>query len=91
LADPNFAQRVEKARADALSAAMGALNCASVLAAKTLRKLLTSESDQVKLAAAKAILETGPRVREIVELETRIRLLEESKDGRPATAGKIGA
>lgn len=76
LKDPKFAQALNNARAQFLSRAMGRLANDSVAAAHTLRRLLHAESEAVRLGAARAILELGTRLREVVELEQRIAALE---------------
>ena len=49
----------------------------SAKAADTLEKLLGSDVDMVRLAAARAILDLGSRLRAEVELEQRLFDLEE--------------
>ena len=45
-------------------------------AAKALRELLACESPAVRLGAARSILELGVKIREAVELEERVGVLE---------------
>jgi hypothetical protein len=45
-------------------------------AAATVRGLLTAESESVRLAAARTILEFGPKLREAVEVEDRLAAVE---------------
>jgi hypothetical protein len=47
-------------------------------AARTLRKLLKDGSSSIQLAAAKALLDLGARMRETLELERRVSDLEQS-------------
>ena len=56
--------------------AVGILTAAGTEAARTLRRLLKADSEQVRLAAAKGILELGPKLRESTELTERIEVLE---------------
>jgi HEAT repeat protein len=46
-------------------------------AADMLRQLLAAKSENVRLGAARSLLELGVKLREAVELEERVRLLEE--------------
>ena len=59
-------------------AALGRLAHNMATAADTLARLLSAEADQVKLAAARTILQLGVELRAAVELEERLRVLEES-------------
>ncbi|HVS39970.1 MAG TPA: helix-turn-helix domain-containing protein [Gemmataceae bacterium] len=86
--DAAFCREVEQARADMFSRALGCIaeGCAS--SALVLRQLaLKAKSESVKLSAARALLELGPKLRESVELEQRLAALEErTADDR--TAGR---
>jgi hypothetical protein len=57
--------------------AIGVLSAAAVDAANTLKALLSAESDTARLGAARVILEAGPRLREIGEMESRLAELEQ--------------
>src|SRR5579862_3756573 len=76
MADAAFRQRVQETRAALVERALGKLARGSARAVETLRKLLKSDSDTVKLGAARTILELGSKLRESVELEKRIIDLE---------------
>ena len=76
LRNPEFCQQVNKARAAFTERATAQLSAASTAAVRTLRQLLKSESDAVRLAAARSILELGTKMREANELEQRIIALE---------------
>jgi hypothetical protein len=76
LDDPAFKERVAEMQAQFLSEAVGRLSNATTEAAKTLRNLLDSQSDSVRLSAARAILEFATKLRESVELERRMAVLE---------------
>jgi hypothetical protein len=75
--DPEFMQRVRRARADMVGRAAGGLANAAVDAVETLRGLLNSEAEAVRLAASKNILDLACRFRASEELERRIVDLEE--------------
>jgi hypothetical protein len=76
---PAFLRPVGELRAEMTSRALGRLTDAMAGAADTLRNLLKSKSDTVKLGAARAMLEMGLKVREATELEERIAALENEK------------
>lgn len=76
LKDPAFRRKVSEIRTAFLSEAVGLLSEAANEAASTLKALLTARSESVRLSAARAILELGPKLREQNELEERITALE---------------
>lgn len=76
--DEAFRQQVRDVRSRILSRSVGRLSDATVAAVTTLRLLLTAEGDQVKLGAARAILDQVVRLREHTDLEERIAALESS-------------
>ena len=78
--EPAFRQEVTNVRTMMISQAVGLLADAATDAVWTLRELLNSESDTVRLGAARAILEAGPRLRESDELASRIAALEAARD-----------
>lgn len=67
-----FRQRVAEARTNMLDRAIGQLADAATEAVATLRQLLAAEESNVRLAAARAILETGRKLRESHELAQRL-------------------
>jgi hypothetical protein len=69
--------------------ATGRLARASAGAASTLRKLLASKDERVKLAAARWILRLGLLLRENSELSERIERLEETLSGRKENANRL--
>ncbi len=77
LQDPEFKRRVGLARADMVERALSHLAAGAAEAVIVLRNLLTADGDNIKLGAARAILEIGNRLRETVELEQRLTELEE--------------
>lgn len=78
LNDPKFRARVREARAEMVKRAAGMLTAA---AGESVRTLLALQKDSVppatRLGAARAVIELGIKVREMVELEDRIAALEE--------------
>jgi hypothetical protein len=83
LKDSAFRQRITDARNRLFECAVGKLADAATEAVTTLRVLLNEKSPMVRLGAARCILEAGPRLREHLELEGRMRSIEEriSADG----------
>jgi hypothetical protein len=63
--------------------AAGQLADGMAQAVATLRKLLTAESESIRLAAARSILEIGPRLRETAELEERLAAVESRMAAAP--------
>jgi hypothetical protein len=86
LADPDFRQRVEAARATFWERTLGILSKGAAESATVLRKLLRSDDGRIKLQAAKILIEQGCRVRDQVDIAQRIaaleKLAEERKDRR---------
>jgi hypothetical protein len=76
LADPGFRCRVTELRAGMVERALGRTADGMASAARTLRRLLRSDSDSVRLGAARALLELGVKLRETVDLEQRLAALE---------------
>jgi hypothetical protein len=84
LADPDFRRRLQELRADMVLRTSGALTAASTESVRTLLELQKpTHSGTVRLGAARAILEIGMRLREVVELEARLAALE-AAISRPA-------
>src|SRR5262245_41281334 len=80
---PGFARRVGELRAEMTARALGRLADGMTDAADTLGFLCRKgRSEQVRLGAARALLELGVRLREAVELEQRVAALEAVKQGR---------
>jgi hypothetical protein len=82
LEDSAFRRRVTEVRADMVQRALGKLADNAAAAADTLRKLLKADGENVKLGAARSILELGNRLRESVELEQRLAALEQRLAGK---------
>ncbi len=72
-----FRQSVSRARADLVATAVGRLANYTSVAADTLRGLLGSGSDSMKLRAATAILDTAMRGVEQSDLAERLNALEQ--------------
>jgi hypothetical protein len=82
-ADPAFCRRVAELRSGMVARAAGQLADGMAQAVATLRGLLRAESESVRLAAARSILEIGPRLRETAELEERLAAIESRIDAAP--------
>lgn len=74
--DPAFRQLVRNHRATMTERALGRLADGMTEASATLRALLDSGSDSIRLNAARAILEIGNRFHETHAIEQRIDELE---------------
>jgi hypothetical protein len=87
LREPAIRQAVDAARAEIVSRAVATLSAAAIEAAETLRGLLSSDMDFARLAAARAILELGVKLREQHELSERVAAVEAAlskpKEGQP--------
>lgn len=79
LAGQAFRDRITALRGEMVARASAKLADASSEAAEALAGLLRSEDESVRLRAARAILETGSRLREMVDLEERLKALEQGK------------
>jgi hypothetical protein len=75
-ADPAFRRRVGELRGELVGRALGRMADGMADAADVLRQLLAAQSESVRLGAARALLELGVRLRESVELESRLVELE---------------
>ena len=77
LQDATFKAQVSQVRGEMLARAVGTLADASTAAAEALCALAQGAiSENVRLGAARAVLELGARLREQAELEERIATLE---------------
>lgn len=74
--EPEFERLVVRLRAEMIGAASGALAYATSKAVSVLVDLLDDPLPSVRLGAARCLLENCIRVRDSVELETRIAELE---------------
>lgn len=86
--DPEFRAQLEQARAAVFERAADTAASRVEQALATLESLLTSEFEFARLGAARAIVESACRLREIVDLSERVsrieeRLLERNSHGTP--------
>jgi hypothetical protein len=77
LAEPDFRAQVEEVRGEMARRAAAMLTAAGLASVKTLTGLQASAaSEAVRLAAARAVLEIGCKLRESVEMGQRLAALE---------------
>jgi hypothetical protein len=88
LACAAFARRVHELRAEMIGRALGRMADGMTEAADTLRKLLKAESEAVRLGASRSILELCVKLRESVELENRVVVLERHAAAKGGTNGQ---
>ncbi|QDU39218.1 Helix-turn-helix domain of resolvase [Maioricimonas rarisocia] len=81
LEQAEFRTRVRDLRADMVDQAAGYLSRTAVKAVRTMESLLDSDSDTVRLGAARSILETGMRLRESAEFAQRLADVEARLEG----------
>lgn len=75
--DDRYRRCVTAARSEMIERASGQLAEGTTKAVQTLSRLLEGESEQVRLGAARAILDLAGRYRELVEISERVARLEE--------------
>jgi hypothetical protein len=78
LNSPEFKKALNEANKLVVWHAASRMSGASLKAVDTLEELLQANSESVRLQAARTILELGARLREGIDLELRIKALEES-------------
>ena len=89
LQEPAFAARLGGLRAEMLARAAGMLTAAAVESVRTLADLLKpANAAATRLNAARAILEHGVKLRALVEVEARLKDLEDRVTQLPADAGR---
>jgi transposase-like protein len=76
MSQPRFRARVDRLRGEAVSSAVALLSKDMVSAAQVLKKLMRSQREDVRLRAARAVLELGVRLRDEEELRRRVEELE---------------
>lgn len=77
LADPMFQQKLRDFQTELVKRTSGLLTAASIEAVKTLLTLLDRNvSGGIRLGAARTVLEMGLKLREVVDLETRLQTVE---------------
>ena len=75
---PEFRRQILSLKAEMVQRAAAALTAAAMEAVKTLLELQKpTNTGPVRLGAARSILEMGAKLRELAELEERIKALEE--------------
>jgi hypothetical protein len=88
LEDPEFKGRLDSVRSDMIQRSAGMLTAAAGEAVRTLLSLQKDTTPAaVRLGAARAILEIGIKLRQLVELEQRLAEVEEmvaAQNQRPA-------
>ncbi len=84
LDDGEFRGEVQRVRSQIVDAAAGRISNTLDAAAICLKNLLVSESDAIKLSAARALFEIGIRLKEVVELESRLQAVEDRLNAKPA-------
>jgi hypothetical protein len=89
VAAPKFRERVRAARAELTERTCGLLTAAGVEAVQVLSRLMAGGPPAVRLSAAKAVLDLGVKLREVVDLATQVADLERRVDEREA-AGESG-
>ena len=92
LTRPTFRRRVGELRGDMVDRALGRLADGMTEAADVLRQLLAAEGESVRLGAARSLLELGVKLRESVELESRLAALEAAvKKGTNGSCSSVEA
>jgi hypothetical protein len=78
LEDPVFVKRLQTLRAELIGDITGMLQGSSIIAVGTLQDLMgINVPPDVRLRAAKTILELGIKMREVIDLANRLAVLEE--------------
>jgi hypothetical protein len=90
LADPDFSAAYREARGQLLEATLAALQAAGAAAVETLKTVMKDETAQpsARVSAARTVLEMTLRAREVLEVEERLRLLEERLNAQPTPGRK---
>jgi hypothetical protein len=78
MADPEFQRRHQQIRADMVQRTAGVLTAAGLESVKTLLELQqANQPPAVRLGAARAVLDSGIKLREVADLEDRLAALEQ--------------
>jgi hypothetical protein len=80
-ADAAFRRHVAELRGEMVARALGKMADGMSDAAGKLRELLAADSESVRLGAARALLELGAKLRETVELGSKVEELERLMNG----------
>jgi hypothetical protein len=87
LSEPAFRRRLQALRSDMVQRTAGTLTAASGEAVRTLLELLKpGVAHNTRLGAARAVLESGVKLRELAELEQRMAALEEQVQEQQTSA-----
>ena len=87
LTDPRFRRRLQALRGDMVQRTAGTLTAASSEAVRTLLELLKpAVGSHARLGAARAVLESGVKLRELAEFEERLAALEEQMQAKQESA-----
>jgi hypothetical protein len=76
LAEEPFRRRVSELRGEMVGRTLGKMADGMTEAADTLRGLLGARNEAVQLGAAKSMIELGVKLRDSIELEERLAVLE---------------
>lgn len=77
LAEPGFQQKLRDFQTELIKRTSGLLTATSIEAVKTLLSLLDRNvSGSTRLGAARTVLEMGLKLREVVDIETRLQNME---------------
>ena len=77
LADPTFRDEVQKVRSRLVATAAGRIAGLMDSAADALRELLNSQTEAIRLSAARAVFDVALKLKECAELEDRLLAVEE--------------
>lgn len=91
MSDDRYRRQVAAVRADMIDRAAGQLAEHAAAAVETLTGLLNGESEQVRLGAARAILDSSVRYRELTELNERLARLEELLEAGDPTIRRLAS
>lgn len=80
-------EAVEAYRSEMLSASAGLLGDTMLKAIETLKSLLDSSSEKIKLGASRAIIDSALRLSELTKIENRLTALELSL--KPTSGGTV--
>jgi hypothetical protein len=87
LGEPAFRRRLQRLRSDMVQRTAGTLTAASGEAVRTLIELMKSGVQAAtRLGAARAVLESGVKLRELAEIEDRLTEMEQRLDQRSGQA-----
>lgn len=75
--DPEYRREVQRIRSGMIEQASGRLAESTLAAADTLVELLDAASESIRLSAAKALLDSAHRYRELTELAERLAAIED--------------